>query len=110
MNKVLSIIKDLNPFSNKKVDNKIINTVLIFIFGIVLGMFSKWLDNLAIDSNIWWMNIIDKFDLNNQPMLPETKAILFNIFIKDISDKSNCSNILFKPLSIFLTFINLASL
>lgn len=27
MNKVLSIIKDLNPFSNKKVDNKIIYTL-----------------------------------------------------------------------------------
>ena len=29
MNKVLSIIKDLNPFRNKKVDNKIIYTLKI---------------------------------------------------------------------------------
>ena len=46
-----------------KLKNKIINTLLIFLFGI--GLFSKWLDNLVIDNNIWWMNIIVKTDLNN---------------------------------------------
>ena len=48
-----------------KLKNKIINTLLIFLFGIALGLFSKWLDNLVIDNNIWWMNIIVKTDLNN---------------------------------------------
>ncbi|MBQ9313717.1 MAG: hypothetical protein IJ220_01760 [Clostridia bacterium] len=47
-----------------KLKNKIMNSILIFLFGIVLGMFSKWLDNLVLDSNIWWMKIIEKFDLN----------------------------------------------
>ena len=36
MNKVSSIIKDLNPFSNKKVDNKIIYTLKILLSAFVV--------------------------------------------------------------------------
>lgn len=41
------------PDTNMSIGNKIINTILIFLIGIVLGIFSKWLDNLSIDDTIW---------------------------------------------------------
>lgn len=46
-----------------KTRNKIINTVLVFSLEILLGLFSKWLDNLIINNTIWWQNIIGILDL-----------------------------------------------
>ena len=63
MKEILDKIRTPNKEGNLK--NKIINTSLIFLLGIVLGIFSKWLDNLSIDNSIWWQNIIEKIDLSN---------------------------------------------
>lgn len=52
LNKIRCQNKDI------KMKKKIINTVLIFLLGICLRIFSKWLDNLSIDNTIWWQNIM----------------------------------------------------
>lgn len=53
------------PDKNMKIKHKIIITFLIFILGIILGIFSKWLDNMSIDDTIWWQHIIGILDLRN---------------------------------------------
>lgn len=53
------------PDRNMRMRNKFINTFLIFLLGIVLGVWSKWLDNISIDNTIWWQNILGILDLRN---------------------------------------------
>ena len=45
--------------------NKIRNSIMIFLFGISLGVFSKWLDNLSLNDSIWWQHILGMLNLNN---------------------------------------------
>lgn len=53
------------PNKNIKTKNKILSTFLIFLFGVILGIFSKWLDNLSINDSVWWQHILGILDLSN---------------------------------------------
>ena len=43
----------------------ILTTILMLLTGIALGLFAKWLDNLALDDTVWWHRIVETLDLGN---------------------------------------------
>ena len=47
------------------IKSALISATLIFVVGVVLGIFSKWLDNLALDSTIWWQRLFETLDIGN---------------------------------------------
>ena len=42
-----------------------IHTAAALIAGMALGVFAKWLDNLALDSTVWWRRGVEVLDLGN---------------------------------------------
>ena len=58
-------LNDIRSPGQKSKKDKILCTAGSLIAGILLGIFSKWLDSIALDNNIWWHRIIEKLDLGN---------------------------------------------
>ena len=44
---------------------KVLNTIMILILGVLLGVFSKWLDNTPLNDDVWWQSILNYLDLSN---------------------------------------------
>lgn len=53
------------PQRDTKRSLQIIYSIMILLFGIGLGVFSKWLDNMGINDAIWWQRILGILDLRN---------------------------------------------
>ena len=43
----------------------VLATFTVFLLGTILGLFAKWLDNLALDDTVWWHRILETLDLRN---------------------------------------------
>jgi hypothetical protein len=58
----LNGIRAPEQITNKKAA---ILTACLFACGAILGCFSKWLDNLALDDTVWWHSLLESLDLGN---------------------------------------------
>ncbi len=58
----LRAIRAPKPLSPKRAA---LSALAVLLAGIALGVFSKWLDDLALDSTIWWHRIAERLDLGN---------------------------------------------
>ena len=61
----LNNIRKPDSDKNAKISKKILCNLTILALGIMLGIFSKWLDNLSIDDTIWWQHLLGILDLGN---------------------------------------------
>ena len=59
------LYKIRTPNRDIKLSLQITYSILILLFGIALGVFSKWLDNMGINDAIWWQHILGIIDLRN---------------------------------------------
>ena len=58
----LNRIRKPEPLTKNKAA---IITASLFACGAILGCFSKWLDNLALDDTVWWHRLLESLDLGN---------------------------------------------
>lgn len=91
------------PNKNLKVSQKILYSILILLFGILLGIFSKWLDNMSINDAIWWQRIIGVVNLRN--IFSEFAIWLFIALVISVFS----STPLRAGLNVFLFFVGMCS-
>lgn len=89
------------PGDNYSFKRKVINSLLIFLFGIILGILSKWADNLIIDDSVTWQHIIGMIDLRN--ILSEMTIWIFIAINLSIFSKTP----LRASLNVFLFFLGM---
>ena len=58
-------LNDIRSPGQKSKKDKILSIAGSLIAGVLLGIFSKWLDSIALDNSIWWHRIIERIDLGN---------------------------------------------
>ena len=58
-------LNDIRSPVQKGEKAKILFAASSLIAGSLLGIFSKWLDNIALDNSIWWHRIIERLDFGN---------------------------------------------
>lgn len=59
------LYKIRTPNRDIKLSLQITYSLLILLFGVALGVFSKWMDNMGINDAIWWQHILGIIDLRN---------------------------------------------
>ena len=55
----------LNRIRRPEKGGKMTGFLFCLLLGTVLGIFSKWLDDLAFDSTVWWHSVLEMLDLGN---------------------------------------------
>ena len=53
------------PDRDTKLSEQIANSILVLLFGIILGAGAKWLDTIPFNNAIWWQYILGILDLRN---------------------------------------------
>ena len=90
-----------NPDNSLDLKRKIINSILILLFGILLGILAKWLDNLSINDSIKWQRVLEQIDLRN--ILSEMNIWIFIAINLSIFSKTP----LRASLNVFLFFLGM---